>query len=260
LSDFTFYADGIDGKTLVYSATEDTGFDIDNIQDRNINTLFKDTAIGAASVTIDIDFGAAKTCDYLLLGTYLISTDTDDLKVKVEHDNDSGYGSPTTVYDGTGFEGVTNHVQNITSGNERYWRITFYDAAAGDLVNMQIGNILLGARFDLANNPELIPNLESGYIVDNRETPGGFRRSNISNTTIRKTWDYRWKNIAAAEKTNYETWRDLIYMSNGLSHYPFYFTDDNATTLYYGRTRGKLKFSEQSYQAYELGIRIEEEL
>jgi hypothetical protein len=260
LSDFTFYADGIDGKTLTYSATEDTGFDIENVQDRNKNTLFKDTAIAAANVTIDIDFGASKTCDYLLLGTYLISTDTDDLKVKVEHDNDSDYSSSTTVYDGTGFEGLTNHVQNITSGGNRYWRITFYDAAAGDLVNMQIGNILLGARFDLSKNPELISNLESGYIVDNRETTGGFRRSNISNTTIRKIWDYNWKYVTETEKGNYETWRDLIYMSTGLSRYPFYFTDDSATTLHYGRTRGKLKFSEQSYQAYELGIRIEEEL
>ena len=255
MSDFSFYADGIDDATLTYSATETTGYPVENIQDRNKNTILKD-APAVASVNIEIDFGNAKACDFCIIGNLTFSgTGGGYPELDIDY-SDGGWNNVASAV-----PGGTNYDVLLTwsSQTKQIWRIVFTHSG-GTVDNLEIGTVFLGTKFDLSKNPELIPNFESGYNIGSRETPGGLRRVNIFNTTVRRSWNYKWKYVTETEKGNYETWRDMIYMSNGLSRYPFYFTDDGGTTLYFVRTFGKLKFSEQAYQAYELGLRIEEEL
>ena len=62
-----FYYESIDDATLTYTGTPATGYPVTNLQDRNETTLFRDT-IGAATLCIEMDFGAAVTCGSLILG------------------------------------------------------------------------------------------------------------------------------------------------------------------------------------------------
>ena len=262
MSDFRFLSGGIDGATLTYTGA-DTGYPITNIQDRNKNTFFKDSAIGANTIDLEIDFGENTTCDFIFLGNYLATADN-TARIDVHHDDNDSFSSPTTVLSNSEIDSatLTDKYIAITSGGERYWRIHFEDSAAGDLINLQIGYILMGAKYDLDHNPEYEIPEESGYNIAVKEAAGGARFSQISNTTKRRIWEYQYKAINTTEKTALETWRDNIFMdlNGGLSRYPFIFTDDGGTTHYFVRAIGSLLLTPQAYQLYETNLRLEEEL
>ena len=255
MSDFSFYADGIDDATLTYSATETTGYPVENIQDRNKNTILKD-APAVASVNIEIDFGNAKACDFCIIGNLTFSgTGGGYPELDIDY-SDGGWNNVASAV-----PGGTNYDVLLTwsSQTKQIWRIVFTHSG-GTVDNLEIGTVFLGTAFDLAKNPELISDISSGYDVSINQAAGGTRYGQIANTTVRRHWEYDWSYITESEKTKYETWRDLIFMGDKFSLHPFYFTDDNGTTLKYARTIGRLKFGEMAYQAYKTRIILEEEL
>lgn len=264
MSNFEIYAQSIDDATLAYSATEDTSFPITNVQDRNINTFMKDTAIAAATVNIVIDLGAARSCDFILLGNY-IATAADSALMKLEcHSADAWVGAQTEAFAATAVDTATLADKLITfsAQNFRYWRMVFTDLSAGNLTDLQFGTIFLGTHWNWAHEPELNPLEDSGYNVTTNRSAGGSTFGQIANTTVRRVWNVPLKFISSAEKTKHETWRDTVFMdlNGGLSRYPYYWSDDNGTTLYFSRYQGKLNLKQHAYQQWETNHVFVEEL
>ena len=269
MANFSYYYQSLDSATLTYSATEDSGFDVDNIKDRNINTFFKDTNIGVTSINVVIDFGAsdARACDSIILGNY-IATSTDDVVwLAVQSADDAGMSVNATTHVNTQeiqSSSLTDYIKTFTApaAVRRYWKITIADDASDNLDDVQIGTVFLGAAFDHDHDPDILPASEGrGYAVANAEALGGTRFSNIFNTTVRRNWSFEYHGIGTTFKANFESWADGVFVNaNGFSRYPFYFTDDSGSTLYYVRAVGNLQFGLDAYQAYNTNIRLEEEL
>lgn len=263
MSNFEIYAQSIDDAVLAYSVTEDTNFPITNIQDKNIKTFMKDTAIAAATVNIVIDLGAARSCDFILLGNYL-ATSADNVLLKLECHTADAWGGPTTAFSATAINSasLTDKLITFSAQNFRYWRLVFTDLSAGNLTDLQFGTIFLGTHWNWAHEPELTLLEDSGYNVTTNRAAGGSTFGQIANTTVRRRWNVPLKWISAAEKVLHETWRDTIFMdlNGGLSRHPFYYSIDNGTTILFSRYRGKLNLRQHAYQQWETNHVFEEEL
>ena len=217
MSNYELYAQSIDDAVLAYSATEDTNYPITNIQDRNKNTFMKDTAIAAATVNIVIDFGAARSCNYIFLGSY-IATAADAAQMRLEaHTADVWVGAQTVALANTLIDSssLVDKLMAFTAQNFRYWRMVFTDISAGNLTDLQFGTVFLGTKWNWAHEPELRKPDDSGYIVTGSEAGGGDRFSQITGTTPRRIWGIPVQWNTAAEVTKMETFRDQIFMDQG---------------------------------------------
>lgn len=263
MSDFLYYAQSIDDANLTYSATEDTDYSIENIQDRNINTFFKDTAIGVATVDIVIEFDSPRLCDYVIFGNYLATSITGETLVYIQCNTSNSWGAPAYTFGASSIDSSSLTTRKITfntgSSSYKWWRLHIEGGSSGNIADLQIGTIFLGDKWEHNHNPEIGIGENSNYLATARETDGGYRFSQILNTTIRRQWNYKYKYITETEKIKFETWRDAIFVTKGLSHYPFYFSNDGGTTLYYVRNIGKLNLKEHAYQVYETSITLDEE-
>lgn len=257
---YQLYHQSIEGATLTYSATADTNYPATNMQDRYKNTFMKDTAIAAASITIDIDFGATRACNHIILGNYLATGDGHP-ELTLQRDDNAGYTSPTTVFASEDISSttLTNHLKIFGSATDRYWRLSIADDIT-NLINLQIGTIYLGTSISISHSPELDVAQSADYLVNVNQGVGGIRSGSIDNTTVRRLWSYPWKLLSETDKTNLETFRDSVYMNKDLSRYPFWWSPDTGTTLYYARTSGALDMKQQAYQAWTWDANFEEEL
>lgn len=265
MSDFIHYAQSIDDAALtIDTMTSDANYPLTNLQDRNKSVYWKE-GTGNTSGYIQIDLVTARACDFLILGNHNYTDTGKGIALSSCTDGDGDFtpeawaiGSAGPTYHDYVSGNVTNWMEIFTSVNKRYWRL--YLEAMGAVTYQQIATIFLGTKWNYDHNPELTVGEESGYKVRMNEAEGGARFSQIANTTVRKEWDYDYKYIIASEKTKFETWRDAIYMSDRLSRYPFFFSDDTGTSLYYVRAAGKLSLKEQAYNVWQTRISLEEEL
>ena len=265
MSNYEIYAQSIDGVTLALNTLDEAGFPKENMQDRNEKTLWKcDTANTSGYITID--FGAQRTIDYLLLGNHNYTDTGKGIKLSYDDADNPAFGDETfSVGAGGSYHDYVSGnadrwYETFTSRLKRYWRL--YLEAMGAATNQEIGTIFMGAHWNWAHEPELIQPEDSGYPVTLNQAGGGSRYSQVSNTTVRRTWGIPLEYIVAAEKTKHETFRDQIFMdeNGGLSRYPFYWSDDDGTTFYYSRYRGNLHLEQQAYQAWKTQHVFEEEL
>lgn len=264
MSDFIYYSESIDDATLTLDTLDEAvGYPIENIQDRNINTKWKtdtDDIVGY----VQVDLGSARNCDYIILGSHNYTSALLGIALSSCTAGDGDFtpeawaiGSAGPTYHDYTSGDITNWMEIFNSVNKRYWRLYLEQTIN---FNVEIAAIFLGIKWSHDHNPELPVGEESGYKVRMNEAEGGARFSQIANTTVRKEWDYDYKYIIASEKTKFETWRDAIYMSDRLSRYPFFFSDDTGTSLYYVRAAGKLSLKEQAYNVWQTRISLEEEL
>jgi len=254
---FIFYAQSIDTATLTYSSVAETGYPLANMQDRNKNSTFYDNVAGAMNENLVIDLGSARACNYLILGNYLaVTMGTITLTIQCNSSN-SWPGIEAKAATSILAMSMTNSLLTFNSQNYRYWRLVFTSSTD---VLIGVSTLFLGTYYTLARTPELIPNNNSGYNVLLNESLGGNRFGYIANTTVREIWEYEFNYITDTEKTYMETWRDQIYISDGLSRYPFFYSPDSGTTLRYVRSNGLLNFEELTYGAYKVNIRLEQEL
>ena len=259
---YVLYHQSIESATLTYSATEDTNYPDTNMQDRYKNTFFKDTDIEAPTITIDIDFGENRTCNHIILGNYL-ATAGEVATLTLQRDDNAGFASPTNVFTAESIYSatLTKKLKTFASCTDRYWRILFKsNTGFTEVENLQIGTIYLGTRVTLSHSPELDITQSGEYSVNINDGVGGIRAGSIDNTTVRRIWEYPFKLLSETDKTNLQTFRDSVYMNNGLSRYPFFWSPDTGTTLYYSRTNGALEMSQQAYQAWQTTLTFEEEL
>jgi len=263
MSDFYYFAQSIDDAALTLNTLDEaTGYPTENLQDRNKNTIWK-CGLANTSGYIQIDLGSSRACDFLILGNHNYTNTAVGIKLSrcVDSNGDftpEGFSIGNGGYHDYVSGNLTNWIETFSSVESRYWRI--YLEAMGIATYQQIGTIFLGTYWDHNHNPEIGIGGSSGYIIENRETSAGRRSANILNTTVRRQWNYDYKYIIASEETKFNTWRDTIFIGKGLSGYPFYFSDDQGTTLYFVRNLGELKLKEHAYQVYETSITLEEEL
>lgn len=263
---YILYHQSIEGATLTYSATEDTNYPDTNMQDRYINTFMKDTAIGADDITLEIDFGSARNCDYILLGNYIATAGTTCLLDLDGSATGAFGGEETNIFTGTSINSATLTNKLITAGFDsggesfQYWLLTFNDVDNVSVTDLQIGTIYLGLKITLSHSPQPEIGESNDYLVNTNQGVGGIRAGSIDNTDLRRLWSYPWKYLNETDKTNLETFRDSIFMNKGFSRYPFYWTPDTGTTLYYSRTRGELNLFQMAFEAWQWNANFEEEL
>jgi len=255
---YKLYYHSLEDATLTYSATADTGYPITNMQDRNINTFFKDSSIASGSVTLKIDFGESVTRDYILLGNYIASS-VGAVTITLKRSSTGAFaGEETTVFSDETISSatLTNKIKTFTSCTNQYWQITL---SHGDTCDYQIGTIFLGSVFTFVNNPKLELSHGSNFNVTVNQSGGGVRYSQIINTAVRRIWNLDFILLNSTEKTGLETFRDEVQTSD-LSRWPFYFSPDSGTTLYFVRKRGDMEFTQRAFGAWDSNFIFEEEL
>ena len=264
MSDYIFYYEGIEGTTItLLNMTADTDYPTSNMQDRNIHTYFTDSSFSQNTVAIGVDFGSGVTrdADHIVLKhkiTGVAATGT------VQY-SDNGSDWTSTDYSGealTENTTITELWSFTAESAHRYWRMVWQDL--GDpLTALQVFNVILGDKYTWNHNPELALKTSRGYEVENSEGAGGYRYSRIRNTNPRRKWELDYKYIDSTEQAKLEAWADVIgcNVNNGKpSRYPFYFSNDGGTTLYYVRALGPLVFDQMAYDAFQTKIILEEEL
>jgi len=260
---YVLYHQSIEGATLTYSATEDANYPDTNMQDRYKNTFMKDTAIGVVSITLKVDLGSTRACDFVILGNYIATGDGGNALFKITYgtaDNGTDFENDAFAWLSINSATLTDYLKIFTSRTKRYWRLELGGAGAVNLDDLQIGTIYLGTRVTLSHSPEPNETESADYAVNINQGVGGIRAGSIDNTTVRRLWNYDWKLLSETDKTNLQTFRDSIYMNKDLSRYPFYWSPDTGTTLYYSRTKGELTMKQQAYQAWTWNSNFEEEL
>jgi len=258
---YTIYHQSLESATLTYSATADTNYPVTNLQDRYKNTFFKDTAIGA-SITIKVDFGSARACNYIILQNYIATAPAFARFVLKYGTADDGinFENLASDYEIIHSTSLTNFLDTFTSKTKRYWLLSFDNAGGDDFNNLQIGAIYLGTQMALGHTPEIGIVYSADYDVNVNQGAGGIRAGSINNATVRRIWQFQWKLLNPTDKTNLETFRDSVYMNKGLSRYPFIWSPDSGTTLYSARTNGELSLKQTAFEAYEWNAVFEEEL
>jgi hypothetical protein len=268
MSNFEIYAQSIDSASItVNTITEDTDFPLTNLQDRDENTLMK---AGNANTSgyLQIDLGADRAIDYVILGNHNYTDTGKGIVISYCDDNDGTFATevapvgavgPVVYHDYTSGD-ADRWFETFSSATKRYWRI--YLEAMGAATNQEIGTIFMGAQWNWAHEPELTLSEGSGYNVTTNRAAGGSTFGQIANTTVRRVWNVPLKFISSSEKTLHETWRDTVFMDEGggLSRYPYYFSQDNGTTLLFSRYQGKLNLRQHAYQQWETNHVFVEEL
>lgn len=260
---FLLFPHSIDSATITYSGTHDSGYGEEMLNDRNKNFLFKDTSPGTDSVSISIDLGSGVTrkADYLIIGNYKLSTTNGPEYIVEYSDNGSDYSTADTdvISEATSY---SNFLIEFTKTDDyhRYWKLTLYDDGEENLTNIEIGNIFFGEKATLSTSFELNAPERRGWKAVQNEGAGGYRFSQIANTTTRRSWAYEFGYLTAAEKTALENVSAQIYVTEGLTHYPLYFSPDSGTTLYFARLAGQLVINVLAYEAYQTNLNFEQEI
>ena len=261
---YNIYHQSLESATLTYSSGADTNYPVTNLQDRYKNTFFKDTAIGLSEVNIKVDFGTARSCDYILFWNYLITLLSGDQVIAyIEYSSTGAFSGEQGIATATSNLyrlSLGNYLKTFASKSYRYWRLRFYGLSGAYINNLQIGAIYLGSQITLSHSPEINDVYSANYDVNINQGVGGIRAGSIDNTTVRRIWQYQWKLLNTTDKTNLELFRDSIYMNKGLSRYPFIWSPDSGATLYSARTNGELSLKQTAFEAYEWNAVFEEEL
>jgi hypothetical protein len=233
-----YYYDGLEDATLTYSGTEDTDFTVENLKNRNKNTFFKDTDVAANSVTLDIDFGANRTCDHILFGNYLATAvgALESCDIDLDRSDTGAFGGEETsvIADETiDSSSLTDTVVAFSSATDRYWRITFKHSAAGNLDDLQFAIILLGTKLNHTVNRNW--GMYEGRLsnVSMIITKGGVEFSN-KNGNNRKIYEMFWEDIGNTHRGNIMTWLETVCNN----HLPFYLDVEGDGTLLLVRKRG----------------------
>jgi len=264
MANLVFYSESVDGATFtVNSLGSDTNYPATNLNDRNKNVYWK-AANANTSGYIEIDLGENRTVDYIILGFHNYTDTSVGIKFTFDMNNDGNFtGEYYLVGSSFNYEDYVTDNSDIwletftAQGSYRYYRL--YLEAMGAGTYQQLACLFLGTAWEHSHSPELGVSPSAEYLVDSGITTAGIVRTQINNTTVKKYWNYIYKYVTSSEKTNFETWRDNIYISSGLSHYPFFFKD-SVNQMYYVRNRGVLKFMEHAYDVWQTEINFEQEL
>lgn len=261
------YGQSIDEATLTYSGTENTDFPVERIQDRDLNSFLLDSAPGAGTINIDIDFGASRTCDHIILGNYQFTTATAGVISLFRSSTGAFGGEETTVINqqsGVTTSDFTDKILTFASCSNRYWRLQFEELIAGNLSLIQMGVLFLGTMITFDHNPNVGKTLDHGLAVAVQESLGGNRSGRKLRSSDRKGygWNFSYVDDDNSNLTDLETFVEDVGIDRGggLSALPFYMSDNSGTTIYYVRAIGKYSLSEIADGIWNFALNLEQEL
>ena len=245
-----FYYQSLDDATVTYSGTEDTGYPVTNLQDRNEHTLFKDTNISSCEITIDLK--SARAIDYLYIGGLTGSGAAANQQIALQ------WSTNGTIWaDVFSWETFTNgdYLKSFTSVNYRFYKILLKDSALGGAFDVQAETVFLGTAIELSRNPNLDETEDFEYSSQVTEALGGGRFGFGDHDNLRQKWNYNFDYITETDKTNMKAMAAGVYGSRR----PFYFTDPAGTT-HFARMMDNLTITQIGYQAYTMSLALEQEI
>lgn len=242
-----FYYRAADEASSISVTSEETDYPKENLQDRSERTLWKATS--NADQNLDIDWGSATACDYVILGGHNLYSVGATVTVKYSDDASTYYTA------GSGVPASNDpFLITFSSASHRYWRIVLSSGSAA----YQAATLFIGSKFSHTINKDYGMNFGRAVGVELRETKGGQRRSNL-NADPRKIWEFAFTYFEETHKNNFLTWAQ----DGKLSHLPFYFDPDGSGDLYFVRyMKNEFLMQDQNYQIYNTkdAIRLEEEI
>jgi hypothetical protein len=148
MSNVKFLYEGCETASFTASAGTATGYDIDNLANRNPGSIWRSGAVTDGQ-TLTIDLGVARVANTVILGGHnMLTAPNDQLDLKVEHsDNGSSWTEAASLTQGDpGLAAIA--IYEFSSVTKRYWRIVF-DQNTGDFAAApEVGNIFIGTRFE----------------------------------------------------------------------------------------------------------------
>lgn len=212
--------------TLSATST-DSSFPLTNIQTYFADQVWK-SASTAANQTLVIDFGAVKTCDFLVLDGFA-SGNADS--VVLEADTVSNFASAVTVIAAGIIDPSLTPTSpayfSFSSTSKRYWRLR-YVLSAGSLAAVPyVGNLYLGAKMDFGYAYSFpYKNTNRSYeTVEKKALDGRIRTSQPY--AGRKTWEFDITTLPDATKVLFQTFFQTV---RGKMR-PFYFVDFDGVTV-----------------------------
>ncbi len=246
MSNPIFYYRAADEASSIAVTSEATGYPKENLQDRSEHTKWKST--DATDQNLDVDWGSAIACDYVILGGHNLYTAGATVTVQYSDDASTYYTA------GSGVPGSNDpFLVSFTSASHRYWRVVLSTGS----VAYELATLFIGSKFSHTINKDYGMNFGRAVGVELRETKGGQRRSNL-NADPRKIWEFTFTYFEESHKNNFLTWAE----DGKLSHLPFYFDPDASGDLYFVRyMKNEFLMQDKNYQIYNTNaIRLEEEI
>jgi len=196
--------------------TEDSSYPKENLVDWRYYTQYKGTSTATHNIVIDMGATLGTAPNYLVMANHNMGTA--GATVTVQHDDNAGFTSPTSV--GNASPSTDNPFAiSLTAGVERYWRIQITSLGA----NPEIGMLFLGPQYQMPVLPQ------DGYDVDMQQVSmrvnqslGGHHLGSVLNATdrvIRASFRY----LTEAQAATYrDFWED--HFSKGK---PVFYMPDN---------------------------------
>lgn len=226
-----------------------SGYDSDNVVMLDRTSLWKASASGAASITLDL--GSAKTVSAIGLANHNGGAWTGG---KLERSSDNS--NWTTVVSFTSMVTGEDYFHTFTGASYQYWKVS----VTGSTAAMQIGVFYLGTPITLTYNPWVGQSTEDVYNVETATAQSG--------QTVTEEWGRRLLRTSMAwdvvETTAKDQVRDFLRTEGGPLRPFWYVPRDDSTSNVYGRAYlvravdGTFKASEIFGGLWSMSVTVQE--
>lgn len=148
MSNVKFLYEGLEGATLTASAGTASGYDVENVKDRNPNTLWIANA-NTNNQTFKAQLASSRAVDTVIIdGINASALASGTASIKVQSSTDNSTWTDRYTFNDAALSGNTRLKCEFVSASALYWRLLFNDSVGSMAVAPQIGSILLGTRFE----------------------------------------------------------------------------------------------------------------
>jgi hypothetical protein len=249
-----FLYEGIEGATLTASGGTSAGYNIEDVKDRNPNTLWVSSTQDLTQ-TFKAILPASRNVDTIIIdginGSALGINSGFTLKIK-----SSPNGTVWTdryTFNAAAVNGKTRLVCEIASANAQQWMLEFNDTDTSLAAAPQIGSILLGTRFEPATPYDEIPKHGEQFTTTFSRaldsTPYG---SQNINDGIEIWKNIQWQRVTGATRLAFLT---MGHTCRGKLR-PLYFIDVDGTS-YLVYLPDKIEEQHVMYDQYTISLELE---
>lgn len=242
--------------TLSATST-DASFPLSNLQTYYADDLWKSASTSAQ--TLVLDFGAATSCDYLVLENYAFGN-ADSVVLQGANDSIFTSGVTTVIGAGTIDPAVTPSPNpayfSFTATSRRYWRLSVAIATPPLAAVPYVGNIFLGSKLDMGYSYDFpYVSLNKIFSTVSAEALDGRLRT-AQSFGGRTIFELKLTNLPDTTKTSFQTFINTV---RGALR-PFYFLDYNSS-IYYGHFDGDyIPMETQRYNLNNVKFKIKSQL
>jgi len=225
----SMYCTELDAIVFTTSGGDDASYPVTNLNTYIVEKYWKSANnTNGQSLVLDaavVGLGSANK-NYIIIEAHNFdSIEGGGGRVRIQHANNSGFTSATTLYDSQVAQPLAQ-VLSFNSTSQRYFRVLFDNCAS---LVPQIGRIFLGLALDIPfpyDNPSKPGN--RGYSTAISTSLNGLQRGSQAYGG-RKRWDLAWSGqkggLSAATRTS---WISFFKVVRGRL-LPFYFLDTDQT-------------------------------